>query len=581
MQSPGTHHPGRRPVSARPGVTSLLMVLAVGAVGGGTGGPHPAAAQSFRPALQEGSAPAAGTLVMQTDRFQREDGSYADAERGLLFVPQDRSRPEEGVLGVVFHRFPARSGAGQTAPPIFRLHGGPGFGGLELEDPGYFEENVEPYVTFTDVIVVGQRGFGPSVPDTECEGVKAPIFDPAVPEDRRSESLREASRKCRAYWQEKGLALEGLNVREAAADVADVARVLGYDHVTLWGESFGSHWAMAVLRDHTDLVVRALLGGTEGPDQTYDMPSGVLDALRRVATDAEGAPELRPWIPDGGLIQALRETIQRVERNPPPVEVEDPETGESREATVTAAVVRSVADGYSSVPDSLHDMAGWPADVLRLHAGRFQDIGRRSLPGDRERWRRIPNAAFFLLDCASGITAQRAERLASDPAAQILGTPAWHYRTACPVWDVDLGDRFRTGFETDVPTLVVHGDWDLSTPYRNAVEVMPSFRKGTLLTVERGTHDALTEAMEASPSFRDAVHRFLRTGELSGIPDRVVLPPVDWVVPAELPPVSLGSPRSPRSPRGLRGLAPVSPGSPPSPGTLRRLPGVPGARETP
>jgi pimeloyl-ACP methyl ester carboxylesterase len=468
----------------RPLLTGLLLALALA---------------PSRAAAQHAPAPGPGTLFLHAERFEREDGSYGDVERGLLFVRQDRSDSGTGVLGVVFHRFPADDSADGGIPPIFGLHGGPGFGGLELEEPGYFEANVEPYTAFTDVVVVGQRGFAPSRPATRCEGVRAPMFGPAVPEEERADALREASRKCRAYWEDRGLALDGVNVREAASDVAEVAR--------------------------------ALLGGTEGPDHTYDMPSGVLDALRRVAADAEADPELGPRIPEGGLIAALRETIRRLEREPDRVTVEDPETGETRRAVITAAVLRTVADGYSSPPDSLHDMAGWPADVLHLHAGRYEEIAERALPDEGDDWRRMPDAAFFLLDCASGISAGRERELLADPAAEILGPPAWFYRVACPVWDVDLGDDFRTAFRTHVPTLVVHGDWDLSTPYRNAVELMLAFGNGRLVTVARGTHGALEEAMEASDAFREAVVGFLRTGDTSGVPERVELPPVDWVVP--------------------------------------------------
>ena len=213
----------------------------------------------------------------------------------------------------------------------------------------------------------------------------------------------------------------------------------------------------------------------------------------------------------------------------------DTAAGEEREIPVTADILRSVADGYSSVPDSLHDMAAWPADVLRLHAGRFDELARRATPRERGGWTRIPNAAFWLLDCASGITDARAEEVFGAPASEVVGPTAWLYGEACPAWDVDLGDDFRTGFETDVPILVVHGDWDLSTPYENALELMPSFTDGTMVTVERGTHGALDEAMTESASFRRDVVRFLRTGERGGIPDRVTLPPVDWVVPSELP----------------------------------------------
>lgn len=521
---PFSHVTSRRLTATRPSLATVFASLAVGA-------------SALAPAAvaQRAPDPEPGTLFLHVERFERENGSYGEAERGVLFVPQDRSRPGSGVLGLVFHRFPAEAPAGPTAPPIFRLHGGPGFGGLELEDPGYYERNVEPYTAFADVVVVGQRGFAPSRPNTVCEGVERPVFDPAVSAEARAEALREAARKCRAYWEERGLVLDAIDAREAAADVADVARSLGYDRITLFGGSFGSHWAMAILRDQPGLVARALLSGMEGPDHTYDMPTGILNALRRVAEDAEASPELRPWIPERGLIAALRETIRRAERDPPVVTVEDSATGGTREVTITAEILRTVADGYSSVPDSLHDMAAWPADVLRLHAGRFDGIARRALPDEDPGWSRIPSAAFWLLDCASGITPARREALLADPAQEILGPAAWFYEAGCPAWGVDLGDGFRTGFETDVPVLIVHGDWDLSTPYENALELAPSFRNGKLVTVERGTHGALGEAMEASEPFREQVVEFLRTGAMEGIPERVTLPAVDWVVPAELP----------------------------------------------
>lgn len=484
---------------------------------------------------QAWSSPEAGTMHLHPDRYERVDGTYATAQRGVLYVPQDRSRPEAGTLGVVFHRFPADDSVSAESPPIFILRGGPGFGGLELEEAGYYEENVAHYAGFADVVVVGQRGFGPSFPDTECEGVRAPIFDPAAPEEERAGALGEAGRKCRTYWREQGLVPEGMNVREAASDVIDVADALGYDRVVLSGVSFGSHWAMAILRDHPDRVARALIGGTEGPNHTYDSPTGILNALRRVAEDAEAAPELRPWIPEGGLIEALRTTIRRAEQDPPTVTVRDSAGGEERQVPVTADILRTVADGYSSPPDSLHDMAAWPADVLRLHAGRFDELARRARQGDGDDWSRIPNAAFWLLDCASGITDGRADELLQDPAREIVGATAWFYFEGCPTWDVDLGDDFRTGFRTDVPTVIVHGNWDLSTPYENALEILPAFENGTLVTVDRGTHGALGEAMQASRSFREGILRFLRTGETAGLPERVQLPPVDWRVPSELP----------------------------------------------
>ena len=499
--------------------------------------PAPPAAGQEAEALRSApaAAPEPGDLFLHPVRFELEEGSFGDAERGLLFVPQNRARPGSGILSVEFHRFPARSG-GSDVPPVFLLHGGPGFDGLELDEPGYYEENVAAMARFADVVVVGQRGIGSSAPDTRCEGARGPIFDRTAPTEERVQRLREASRACREYWESRGLDLRGLNAVEAAHDVADVARALGYGRITLRGVSFGSHWAMAVLREHPDLVARALLSGTEGPDHTYDMPGWILNALERMAADAEEAPELGPWIPDEGLVGALEETVERLRGESVTVEVDGGPAGEERRVRVTVDLVQMFADeGYSEVPDSLHDMAGWPADILRLHAGRYEGLARRAPAGGEDGWSRIPNAAYWMLDCGSGISGERARTFASDPAIPVVGNTAWFYEGACPAWDADLGDDYRTGFSTDVPTLLVHGTWDLSTPLENALELEPAFGNGRLVLVERGTHGALEEAMAADPAFREAVLRFLETGSMTDMPDRVELPPVDWVVPAELP----------------------------------------------
>jgi len=124
--------------------------------------------------------------------------------------------------------------------------------------------------------------------------------------------------------------------------------------------------------------------------------------------------------------------------------------------------------------------------------------------------------------------------LNADPAVDLIGKPgAGFYQHACPVWESDLGRDFRTGFETDVPTVMVHGTWDLSTPLMNAKDLRPAFKNGTLVTVERGTHGAFWEARDASDAFAEAIRHFLKTGERSQMPDTVTLPAVDWIVPAD------------------------------------------------
>ncbi len=134
-----------------------------------------------------------------------------------------------------------------------------------------------------------------------------------------------------------------------------------------------------------------------------------------------------------------------------------------------------------------------------------------------------------MLDCGSGISSTRLATLIEDPGAEVVGPLGAWYQATCRAWDADLGEAFRTNFDTEIPTVIVHGDWDLSTPLENALELLPHFKNHHFVLVERGTHGALGEAVRYSEVFRDALDRFVATGDWGDLPDRVTLPEPEWV----------------------------------------------------
>ena len=505
----------------------LLALLALAP----SGSVHALAHPPQEATAQEASAadavrPLVSSLFLHPERLNLRDGSWITIERGVLVVPVVRAQPDSKPISVEVYRFRAQEGADPNTPPRFELHGGPGWEGLGpvLSAPGGYEQQIEPMTAISDVVVVGQRGIGSSVPNTSCRG-----FEEGIAEDTPDEeAVRQACTACRDYWAGQGYDLSGFNVIEAAADVDDVRRHLGYDRITLTGGSFGSHWAMAVMRYHPQGVARAVLNGMEGPDHTYDMPSGVLGALEKMAAQAEASPALRDDVPEDGLIEALRFLAESLDESPVELEVRDPETRRMVPFAFDGDAVRDVAMGYSDRVNSRRGVASWPADVIRLYRGEFDRPAQ--LLADRRAGDNgsIPTASFFLLDCGSGITAEREARLNADPAAQVLGNMSAFYQQACPVWGVDLGDDFRTGFTTDIPTVIVHGTWDVSTPFDNALELLGSFQDHHFVVVEGGTHGALREALGHSSEFRRELTEFLASGDREGLPDTVTLPPIQW-----------------------------------------------------
>lgn len=468
--------------------------------------------------------PRAGSVYLAPERVELSDDRLVSFERGLIFVPLVRSNRNSKLISVEFCRF-KNERRNQELPPIFKLHGGPGFPGLRTPDQAYLENNVWPVTRElgADYVVVGQRGIGSSKPNTMLSPIGGFSAEQRVSTKQFTEAIQKACIEGKAYWESKGYDLEGFNVIEAAADVDDVRQALGYERIVIAGTSFGSHWGMAVMRYHPKAVARAVLSGMEGPDHTWDKPAQVLSALRRIAAEAEQDADIAERLSGRTLIGLVSTVLERLEETPLAVTVSDGDGGLPRDVLLDARAIRGRVLSRMS---SRHGIKAWPDRVFSWSEGQFENAAKSHLRNA------APlsgmTASFFLMDCSSGATRSRRRAIDADPSFKIVGRLNQAYRAAESVWNVDLGEAFRMNFDTDIPALIVHGTWDVNTPIENAQELAPHFKNGKLVTVERGSHAALREAVDLSPTFKRQMLLFLRTGDASAVPATVVLPRLDW-----------------------------------------------------
>ncbi len=481
-------------------------------------------AQSFHTAVAK--SPDAGSIFIYPERIPLKDGGFFNAERGLMFVPLNRSNADSDVISIELYRFGRSKKADPSTPPIFFLNGGPGFEGLEqsLARRGAFENRWRHFLDISDVVVVGQRGIGSSKPHTIIDQTLAPpSVEQSIDNEKAKRQFQEILAREKTAWEQLGIDLRGFTVLEAADDVNDIRKALGYKTITLWGGSFGSHWSMAIMRRHAEAVERAVLFGMEGPDHTYDHPGWLWNVFKRVAKEAEQADELKQLIPEGGLINAMSRLVKQAEEKPFTVPIR--KGGEVVKVLMDGTMMKNLARGYSG------RLQAWPADVITLHHGDFDQAAKRAAFRATSRNRRYGTASFWMLDCGSGITPERLAEYDADPAHDVIGSSYSFYVNASPVWKSDLGNEFRKNFETNIPTIIVHGTWDTSTPYENALELAPFFKNGKLVTVIRGSHGAIGEAFRADEEFKSAVMQFAESGEMSLLPDSIELPAAKWVVP--------------------------------------------------
>ena len=133
-------------------------------------------------------------LEMEPVTLFRSGGGTVTVYRGTLTVPIVRAKPESKPIAIDVWRFPAAEGADPDAPPVFQLHGGPGWPGMEPGSVDYDRE-VVPLPLHQDLVIVGQRGIGTST-NMSCDGMLAPSDPDATPEER-DDALRNACFTCR------------------------------------------------------------------------------------------------------------------------------------------------------------------------------------------------------------------------------------------------------------------------------------------------------------------------------------------------------------------------------------------------
>jgi pimeloyl-ACP methyl ester carboxylesterase len=436
------------------------------------------------------------------------DGSVMQVEAGELQVPESRRRQTARRVTIPYYRL--KSTSPTPASPIFLVAGGPGSSGIDLFRAEETHREAMFYRTIADVVMFDQRGGGHSRPEMHCTQTRQfPLGQPI--DDQGFQALaREALIECRDGHLRQGVDLAAYNTVENAADVNDLRIALGYKKITLIGGSYGSHLALQVMRQYPDTIDRVVIFGIEGPDHTWDSPSGMLDTLERIADATEHSPAFAGHVPEGGLLKTFERVLARLEAAPQSITITD--RGQPRTVTIDAAFVRRA---WRRDAGRRGDPNIWPELIIAMDRGDFSAFGRRAIAN---RTIELPDPMHFSMDCSSGISEERRRRYERDPARLLLGDINFEYEALCEVWPAEkLDASFHDNVMSDIPTLIVHGTWDMSTPLENAREVARTLTRSRLVEVIGGNHGALYNLYERWAPMRDRMREFL-TGHDADFP---------------------------------------------------------------
>jgi len=427
-------------------------------------------------------------IVVEDDAWRFEGTQH------LIFVPENRNEPTSRIIAVQFLEFPAREKS--NLPPVVFLGAGPGEPySVDVFHKGRRAEAWRYELNFVnqkrDVILINQRGNpeAPGLPISNFQyrwsngGSLDKPFDLALMNQNR----REAYVAHLTEFETKGIDPRGYDMMHLVDDIETIRKKLNYEKIALIGNSFATQWALGYIKSYPNHVDRALFSGIEPLNNNYDDPDGRWNVLERIDAYAQADPNVAKDLPEGGLIEAFKTIITRLEEHPVSVQLVDEDTGEEELIVVGADDLRynmmnGRARSYAAETES------WPKYITEMYDGDFRMLAMQSIG-------RLYNSTAIminpLVNNSLGVSKEKEELINSRESKRWLGDINMHYtstRDVCPT--AKVSEQFLQPIKHDIPIVLIQGDMDYSTPYENATGLMEYLESGHFITVRRGFHNA-------------------------------------------------------------------------------------------
>lgn len=449
--------------------------------------------------------------------FETWSKQKLEAYRGSIDVPENRAAGHSRTIPLHYVRL-AATGT-NSGPPIVYLSGGPGSSGIAAIN--YRHEMFMAMRQYGDVIALDQRGTGASNIVPRCVSNQVVPVVSAASDEEFAAYHRAAFKECLAYWQREGVDIAGYNTVESARDLEALRRHLGAAKLVLWGTSYGSHLALAALKEMPDGIARVVLSSVEGLDQTIKLPAQTDAYLERLQQAIDTQPASHAAYPD--VVALMRRVHAKLERKPVLVKMKS-NGGAQVDYLLQRRDLQILAAGLISDPRT----AALLLDIYRaLDAGEvptFDTLPSRLLP-DAFTGAGQPIALDGMpvaMDLASGMSAARRSKVYKQARTSVFGV----YLDGVLLLDglapdLDLGEAFRSASTSSVPVLVFSGTLDGRTTSESQRAAVAALKNVTIVPVIHAGHNLFDAP---STELRERLDAFMNDKLVAATAIRVDLP---------------------------------------------------------
>lgn len=388
----------------------------------------------------------------------------AKVDCGFVIVSEDRNGDLSDTIkiAVVIYR-----SANPAPDPVIFITGGPG-GQAIFWSRDFYTTVVAPLVSYRDFIAFDPRGVGLSQPRLDCIELGQTYLKDLqgkLPPGDELPFYEGAMLNCYDDLNRQGVNPSAYNSITTAADVRDIILALGYQQANLYGISYGTRISQIAMRNHPEVVRTAILDsvvpvdanlidGTSASDQ---------DVLGLLFTECANNPQCSKAYPN--LEQVFSETVQKLDIQPPMVEItlSDNETSfqQLSGAKFTSAIWGSMkyARTLSMIPQAIY----------RAHSGDYSAI-KSALRTPSDTVSDLTLGVYVSFNC-------REQIFASTP--EVMGDVLFKL---CGLWNVDApAPGENDPVISDIPTLILTGKYDSTTPPKLAAQVKQGLSNSYLM----------------------------------------------------------------------------------------------------
>lgn len=404
------------------------------------------------------------------------------AQCTTLSVPENPAAPEGRKIELRIGLVPAKT-AEPEPDPVFFLAGGPGQSALDSfpQIAPAFQRILEK----RHVVLVDQRGTGGSN-KLVCKGEEDESSFSA--EDNDSAEAQQAfAAKCAKELSDRADP-RFYTTTVAVGDLDLVRKALGAAKVNLVGGSYGTRAAQTYLRYYPDSIRSIILDGVVPPslalgnEHAKNLEAALASIFKRCRDDDACRDAF------GDPAQDLAKLKLQLREPKVPVHYRDTKTWASRDEEFGFGHLASTVRLFAYQPEAA---ALLPYALNEAAEGRFETLMAQSdmILGD------LGESIMHGMQL-SVICSEDAERFVVDPADadSLLGTDmVTGMQAQCAGWP--KGERpkdFHDPIRSDVPVLLMSGEFDPVTPPRYGEETAKGYANGRHLVVRGRGHIVLT-----------------------------------------------------------------------------------------